>query len=120
MANLSVSSENQLNMNGSALMTEYLDSWDGKKLNGSIDILGDDDKAKEELLNWLLIKKNHVIRNYEVTKSWFKTEDWKIIEEPFGEYPSHSLKFQIKHLAIDLKDILSGLRKDLQNFLLNT
>ena len=56
-------------------MTEYLDSWDGKKLNGSIDILGDDDKAKEELLNWLLIKKNHVIRNYEVTKSWFKTED---------------------------------------------
>ena len=120
MANLSVSSENQLNMNGSALMTEYLDSWDGKKLNGSIDILGDDDEAKKELLNWLLAKKDHVIRKYEVTKGYFETEDWKIIKEPFGEYPTHSLQYQIKTLAKDLKGILSGLRKDLQNFLLDT
>ena len=101
-------------------MTEYLDSWDGKKLNGSIDILGDDDKAKKELLNWLLARKNHVIRKYEVTKSYFETEDWKIIKEPFGEYPNHSLQYQIQTLAKDLKGILSGLRKDLQIFLLDT
>ena len=109
-------------MSGSALnlLTEFLDSWDSKKLNGSIDILGDDDKAKKELLNWLIDKKNHVIRKYKITKSYFEAEDWKIIKEPFGEYPNHSLQYQIQTLAKDLKGILSGLRKDLQIFLLDT
>ena len=97
------------------LMTEYLDSWDSKKLNGSIDILGNDEKATKELLNWLIDKKNHVIRKYKITKSYFEAEDWKIIKEPFGEYPNHSLQYQIQTLAKDLKGILSGL-SDKNNF----
>ena len=102
------------------LMTEYLDSWDSKKLNGSIDILGNDERATKELLNWLIVKKNHVIEKYKIIKGYFKAEDWKIIKEPFGEYPEHSLQYQVQTLAKDLKSILSGLRKDLQKFLLNT
>ena len=102
------------------LMTEYLDSWDSKKLNGSIDILGNDERATKELLNWLIVKKNHVIEKYKIIKGYFKAEDWKIIKEPFGEYPEHSLQYQVQTLAKDLKSILSGLRKDLQKFLLDT